>query len=158
MSDQRFIRVSVKAIIVRDGQVLLVGYDLADGHGFHYNLPGGGAEPGEGLHEALKREAREEVSAEVDVGRLLFVVEYVPAQHANKYGVTPSLGLYFHCALRPGNEPRQPLSPVDAQEGVYWLPLAELHHAPLLPDIGARIQTAIAGNPTMTDPFVADWQ
>jgi len=151
-------RVSVKAIIVRDGKVLLVGYDLDDGYGFHYNLPGGGVELGEGLHEALQREAREEVNAEIDVGRLLFVIEHVPAHHANKYGVTQSLGLYFHCTLRSGSEPRQPLSPVDEQEGVYWLPLSELHRAPLLPDIGERIQTAIAENSTVTDPFVADWK
>lgn len=94
-------RVSVKAVIVRDDRILLIGYDLDDGSDFHYNLPGGGVKLGEGLHEALRREVREEAGADIDVGPLLFVAEYVPAHKNNKYGLTQSLQLFFCCTLCP---------------------------------------------------------
>lgn len=162
MSEPQAIRVSVKAVLVREGQILLIGYDLDDAAGFHYNLPGGGVKSGEGLQEALKREVREEASAEIDVGPLLFVLEYVPAHHNGKYGPVQSLQLFFSCTLRPGSSPKQPVSPIDAQHGVYWLPLSELHDAPLLPGIGRQIQTALSSNrpaadPLITDAFITDW-
>lgn len=40
------IRVSVRAVIVRDGAILLSEYD--DENGLHYNLPGGGVEMAKG--------------------------------------------------------------------------------------------------------------
>lgn len=158
MNEHQGIRVGVKAVIVREGQILLIGYDLDDGYGFHYNLPGGGVERGEGLREALRREVQEEAGAEVEVGRLLFVTEYVPARHDGKYGPVQSLTVFFRCVLRPGSEPGQPQDLVDAQEGVSWLPLSELPHAPLLPNIGAQIQAVLADGVAEADPFLADWR
>lgn len=152
------IRVGASAVIVRDESVLLIGYDLDDGSGFHYNFPGGGVEAGEGLHETVQREAWEEAGAEVTVGPLLFVTEYIPSQHNNQYGVTQKLSLFFRCTLRPGSEPQQPQSPIDAQAGVYWVPLADLPTVPLLPGIGARVQAALAQETGKTDPFISDWQ
>src|SRR3712207_8409262 len=49
-----------------EGAVLMVEYDE---WGLHYNLPGGGLERGESLHEGVRREVLEETSAEVEVGR-----------------------------------------------------------------------------------------
>jgi len=157
MAEPQAIRVSVKAVIVRDNQILLIGYDLSDGAGFHYNLPGGGVKLGEGLHEALTREVREEASTEVDVGPLLFVTEYVPAHLENKYGLIQSLQLFFHCTLHLGSSPEQPGSPVDDQAGVYWLPLSELHSAPLLPNIGKQLQETLSGGLPSVNPFIAEW-
>lgn len=157
MTEPQAIRVSVKAVIVRASHILLIGYDLDDGAGFHYNLPGGGVKIGEGLHEALTREVREEAGAEIDVGPLLFVTEYVPAHSENRYGLIQSLQLFFHCTLRFDSEPEQPGSPIDDQSGVYWLPLSELHAAPLLPPIGRRIQQAILEGIPAMDPFIAEW-
>ena len=157
MTEPQAIRISVKAVIVREDQILLIGYDLDDGAGFHYNLPGGGIEIGEGMHEALRREVWEEANACVDVQQLLFVTEYVPSHLNDKYGSSQSLQLYFHCTLRLGSSPEQPLTPIDDQAGVYWLPLSELHSAPLLPNIGRQIQDAFSGSLPAADPFIADW-
>ena len=57
-----------RAAIVRDDAILLVAFDGENG--FHYNLPGGGVEPGERLYDAARREAREETAAEVEVKEL----------------------------------------------------------------------------------------
>ncbi len=157
MTEQQGIRISVKAVIVREDQILLIGYDLEDGAGFHYNLPGGGVKLGEGLHDALRREVREEAGAEIEVGPLLFVTEYVPAHSGSKYGLTQSVQMFFSCTLRPGSRPEQPFAPIDDQTGVYWIPLSGLHFAPLLPNIGRQIQAAFSEGFPAVNPFIADW-
>ena len=65
----------VAAVIVHDGKILATqrGYgDYAGG----WEFPGGKIEPGEHPEEALKREIREELDAEVEVGRRLITVSY----------------------------------------------------------------------------------
>ncbi len=149
---QQNIRVGVNAAIVRDGAILLVEFDDAQS-GLHYNLPGGGVEAGEALHEALRREVREETCAEVDVGPLLLVWEYVPARYADLYGQTQKLGLIFACALREGSQPRLPEQPDPNQTGVRWVPLADLPETPLLPHISERLIAALRALPR-PDPFI----
>ncbi|MBK9126111.1 MAG: NUDIX domain-containing protein [Chloroflexi bacterium] len=70
------IRVSASAVIIRGGHILLVKFD--DNTGPHYNLPGGGADPGETAEEACIREVYEEADARIDIGRLMLVREYEP--------------------------------------------------------------------------------
>ena len=65
----------VAAIIVHDGKILATqrGYgDYAGG----WEFPGGKIEPGEQPEEALRREIREELDAEIEVGRHLVTVSY----------------------------------------------------------------------------------
>ncbi len=158
MSHTQDIRVGASAVIVRNEAVLLIGYDLDDGSEFHYNFPGGGVQTGEGLHEAVQREAWEEAGAEVEVGPLLFVTEYVPSRHDNRYGTAQKLSLFFSCTLRPGSEPQQPEMPIDTQAGVYWVPLSDLPFIPLLPNISLRVQAALSGKASGEDTFISDWQ
>lgn len=68
------IRVRPTALVLRDESVLLVEY--VDENGLHYNLPGGGAEPGESIVEGALRELREETTLEAQVGPVAFVYEY----------------------------------------------------------------------------------
>ena len=105
MSEQNAIRVSVKAVIVRNEQILLIGYDLEDGCGFHYNLPGGGVEIGEGLHEALRREVREEASADIEVGPLTLI----EAQEGTRW--LPISDLQTRRCFRTSANRYRPLSP-----------------------------------------------
>jgi len=78
----------VAGIAVHDGHVLL----HRAVHDAYWALPGGRVEAMETAMQALVREMREEIQADVRVGRLVFVVEnyfaYADRQHHE-------LGLYF---------------------------------------------------------------
>lgn len=78
----------VAAIIHKDGRILATqrGYgEFKD----KWEFPGGKMEAGESQEEALRREIREELDAEIDVGELLYTVEY-------DY---PEFHLTMHCYL-----------------------------------------------------------
>jgi ADP-ribose pyrophosphatase YjhB (NUDIX family) len=59
----------VSGLVVRDGRVLLVKRGKEPYKGC-WSLPGGGVEPGESLHEAVRREMHEETGLDVEVGRV----------------------------------------------------------------------------------------
>lgn len=115
------IRVSASAVIVRGGHILLVKFD--DDTGPHYNLPGGGADPGETAEEACIREVYEETDAHIRIGRLMLVREYEPVRCRNALGKRHKLNLVFEGVLLPGSEPRLPRKPDPYQVGVEWVPL-----------------------------------
>lgn len=129
------IRVRVGAVIVRDSVIVLVEYD-DDKSGRHFNLPGGGVNEGETLHDALRREILEETCMEIDVGRLLLVWEYVPPRQAKKYGPRHEIGLVFLCKPHSGSEPRLPEVPDENQVDARWVLIEDLPHLPLLPEVG----------------------
>ena len=74
--------------MVRDGQVFASQRGYGDFKGW-WEFPGGKIEPGETPQEALVREIREELAAEIKVGDLLETVEW-------DY---PSFHLTMHCFL-----------------------------------------------------------
>lgn len=78
----------VAAVMVRDGQVFASQRGYGDFKGW-WEFPGGKIEPGETPQEALVREIREELAAEIKVGDLLETVEW-------DY---PSFHLTMHCFL-----------------------------------------------------------
>lgn len=78
----------VAAVIVRDGHVFATQRGYGEWQGW-WEFPGGKMEPGESPQEALVREIREELDAEISVGRLLETVEW-------DY---PKFHLTMHCFL-----------------------------------------------------------
>jgi 8-oxo-dGTP diphosphatase len=56
---------AVSAAIIRDNRVLIVRRAKTPSEGL-YTLPGGGVEPGESLHEAIKREVKEEAGITIE--------------------------------------------------------------------------------------------
>lgn len=71
----------VAAIIIKDGQVFATQRGYGEWKGW-WEFPGGKMEPGESPQEALKREIREELEAEITVGQFLETVEWdYPAFH-----------------------------------------------------------------------------
>ena len=65
----------VAGVVVRGGRVLATCRGRGEWRGW-WEFPGGKLEPGESLEDALRRELREELDLEVEVGRRLDVVDY----------------------------------------------------------------------------------
>ena len=78
----------VAAIIIRGGSVFATQRGYGDWKGW-WEFPGGKIEPGESPQEALVREIREELDAEISVGELLETVEW-------DY---PNFHLTMHCLI-----------------------------------------------------------
>ncbi|KEK24906.1 NUDIX domain-containing protein [Bacillus gaemokensis] len=131
------IRVRAGAVIIENDSILLIEFN--DENGLHYNLPAGGAEPGETVIDAVQREAKEEASVDVEVGSLAFAYEYAPHLNANKYGPIHSLCLMFECKIQDGSAPKMPANPDPNQTDVKWIPLSELHTIILYPNIKDHI-------------------
>ena len=78
----------VAAIIIKDGQVFATQRGYGEFQGW-WEFPGGKMEAGESPQEALKREIREELDAEIEVKELLETVEW-------DY---PNFHLTMHCFI-----------------------------------------------------------
>ncbi len=136
MAGLRF-RNSIKAVIIRDGRLLVTVNK--DPWGEFLLLPGGGQEFGETMTQALERECREELSCAVIVGDLLGIREYIGAHQ--EFAATDSdihqVEVMFACELAPGCEPHIGDCADDegdwAQTGVMWVPLGELSQHRIYP-------------------------
>jgi ADP-ribose pyrophosphatase YjhB (NUDIX family) len=127
------IRTAAKAIIVRDGRLLL--NRCRDATGEWFALPGGGQEVGESLPETLVRECREEIDAEVEVLGLLFVRDYIVAHHDFSYldEAEHQVEFLFECRVPADYRPRSGSGPDRHQEGVAWLGHEELQRVRVYP-------------------------
>ncbi|HIR62168.1 MAG TPA: (deoxy)nucleoside triphosphate pyrophosphohydrolase [Candidatus Coprenecus avistercoris] len=122
-------RIEVVAAVIHDG-----GRILATQRGYgefkdKWEFPGGKMEAGESREEALRREIREELDTEINIGKLLCTVEYdYPAFHLTMHCylcsvVSGTLVLKEHESAR--------WLPAEALESVDWLP-ADLQILPII--------------------------
>ncbi|MHC4480325.1 MAG: NUDIX domain-containing protein, partial [Planctomycetota bacterium] len=128
-----FLRNAAKAIIVEDGRLLALKCRARAG--LYYILPGGGQQPGETLVEALVREVREEVGAEVSVGGLAHVREYIARNHefADQEPDVHSIEFCFECRLEGRPDVERQTAPDQTQIGFEWLELDRLASYPFWP-------------------------
>ena len=109
----------VAAIIIKDGKVFATQRGYGEWKGW-WEFPGGKMEPGESLQEALKREIREELEAEIAVGELLETVEWdYPAFHLTMH--------CFVCSLISKD------MRLNEHEAAAWLTKETLHTVKWLP-------------------------
>ncbi|WP_246021941.1 NUDIX domain-containing protein [Paenibacillus zeisoli] len=125
-------------MIIDNDSILLVEYDE---RGVHYNLPGGGLEPGETVVEGVKREVLEETGAEIEVGPLALVYEMAPHKQSGDYNDNPEHGLHliFECKLTSSSLPQLPPHPDPHQTTIKWIPINELDRVILIPNINEQI-------------------
>lgn len=128
------IRNSVKAIIIENGRILLTKNE--DHLGIFYLLPGGGQEHGELMTEALKRECMEEISADISIGDIKFIREYIGKNHefAEWDSEIHQIEYMFECKLLSDAELVTGTVPDSMQVGVEWLDLKLLGEYRIYPN------------------------
>ncbi|HWA07748.1 MAG TPA: NUDIX domain-containing protein [Ignavibacteria bacterium] len=133
MIESEDIRVSAKAIIITDNKLLTAKKE--DENGFFYTIPGGGQNHSESLEQALVRECREEISVEVKMKRLLFIRDYIGANHEfpeHAARRVHQLDIMFEADIISGT-PQNGHEPDNGQISVEWLPLEEIENFRLYP-------------------------
>lgn len=143
------IRNAVRAVIVRDGAVLMQK-KWAQAKGAWYTLPGGGQGVAETLDAALIRECEEEIGVRVEVGELLSVADFFKQRDTTYPSTRHLVEIYFACQVPVKYQPTSGSHPDKHQVDVVWLPLDQLSDAPLYPKDLARhlppiIEAARAG-------------
>ncbi|EIJ78046.1 NUDIX hydrolase [Bacillus methanolicus PB1] len=121
------VRNSARAVLIKNNNVLVV--KVKEPYGECYFLPGGGQEYGENLRDTVQRECLEEIGAEIEVGDMLFVREYIGKNHdfAQYDGMIHQVDYVFFCHLKdPQQEIKTEINPDEGQIEVEWLPLNNL--------------------------------
>lgn len=134
----RGIRNTVKAVIIENKRLLFNKMAENDTGEIYYNLPGGGQAPGETLAEALKRECLEEVGAEVAVGDLVMLRDYIGEHHkfAYKHQGVHLVEFMFTCRLLspPCKEKASELDAhQDTEQPHRWMTFEEMQRENIYP-------------------------
>lgn len=109
----------VAAVICKDGKIFATQRGYGEWKDW-WEFPGGKVEPEETHTDALKREIREELDTEIEVGDLLTTVEYdYPKFHLTMYCYICSV-INGQLLLREHEDARWLAS--DEMESVKWLP------------------------------------
>jgi 8-oxo-dGTP diphosphatase len=153
IDDMSGVRLSVKAIIVRDGQLLALKCRDDDDDGDWYMLPGGGQSNGETVSQALERECFEETGCTIRVGSLRFVRDYIARNHefAHSSGDFHAVELWFECELVSG--PGAPTQPDTPQIGIEWLALSSIDSYRLYPKV---LRAVLVGERSDTPVLLGD--
>lgn len=77
MEKQAHIRPRVGGICIENDTVLMLKHEPGFGLPYFWLPPGGGIEMGETMENALKREFLEETGLEIEVGKLLFINQFI---------------------------------------------------------------------------------
>ena len=135
------IRVSARAIVIDQDKILLNHFN----NGAYYNTPGGGIEEKENARMAVVREVREETGLEVEVGDLVFTLEYEPHNSGYIYGNGHHISFFFRCKLLGSNQLLTPEIPdfdpsnPEITSQPVWVPLVQLPEINLLPSVNKNL-------------------
>jgi ADP-ribose pyrophosphatase YjhB (NUDIX family) len=128
---------SVGVVVVRDHQALLIrrGNEPARGR---WSIPGGVIETGELLHDAARRELREECGIEIEVGPMLQIFESVTRDPEGRvrfhYIILDLLGRHASGEVTPGGDV------LDAS----YVSADELDALDVLPDAAKLVREVLA--------------
>lgn len=148
------IRNSNKAIIIKNGKILLTLNNNGDGD--FYCLPGGGQEHSETVHESLMRECVEETGVQIKIGELIYVRDYIAGNH--EFALSDSnahqVELMFLCEIINEDNLGKIEVPDNWQTGVEWVEISRLNEIiiypsalkKLIPNIGKEKQSIYLGD------------
>lgn len=127
------IRTAARAVIIHDGKLLLV--KMQDRRGVFYILPGGGQRPGETLEQAVERECQEETGCQVEVGKLLYIREYIGKNHtfSKSHRRFHQLEAVFEARITSRDNFGTGSENDKKQIGLSWIPVTELPHIEFYP-------------------------
>ncbi|MDX1334315.1 MAG: NUDIX domain-containing protein [Gammaproteobacteria bacterium] len=126
------IRNGVRAVIIRNDHLLLLRKEYDDGL-LRYVLPGGSQDLGETLEDALKRECREEIGAEVELCELIYLADFFKPRGTEPQTFRQQVEYFFTCTLSDSYETRNGHRPDRHQVGVEWQPVRQLADINLFP-------------------------
>jgi ADP-ribose pyrophosphatase YjhB (NUDIX family) len=130
-------RVRAAAIIIEDGRLLLIAH-RKEGQ-VYWLLPGGGVDFGESLKEALRRELREELGIDADVGDIAFVCDSIDPDSRRHI-----INICFQCCCKRGT-----LS-LGSEKRLYdfgFFAKKELRSMVIFPPIKKQLLSLLAGTP-----------
>ena len=126
--------IRVYGLLIREGQVL-VNDEVIRGRKVR-KFPGGGLELGEGTHEGLKREFREELGLEIRVSAHFYTTDYFVK---SAWDDSQVISIYYRVEAVAEDFVLQNLFP--EAEVTRWVPLADIREA----DFTLPIDKTVAG-------------
>lgn len=123
---EKVFRHSVKAIIIKDNQLLVESVDY--GRGRYCKLPGGGHEWGETIKETIIRECKEELNVEVKPLRLVLVRDYIAKNHEQSFDLDcfHLEELMFECEVDDFSTLSNGYEPDSNEQKIKWIKLDDL--------------------------------
>ena len=127
------IRTAARALMIRDGKILLV--KMKDHRGVFYILPGGGQKAGETLQQAVERECSEETGCKIKAGKLAYIREYIGKNHtfSKSHRRFHQLEAVFHCEIVCDQNFGLGCEHDKKQVGLTWMPLEDIPDTELYP-------------------------
>lgn len=153
------IRISAKAVIVSDGAILLTrNLHPDDPDGDFYLLPGGGQRHGESLTACLRREVREETGYPVAVGDVLWIRDYIGANHefAEHERDVHQVEVMFSCSIDATADVSEPTEPDSWQLSVDWVPIAGVSRIRIFPSALVPHVVALAAHGSHGPHYLGD--
>ena len=108
------------ALIIEQGKILVTQRKKDSSHGLLWEFPGGKVKKGEEPRDALRRELKEELDVEVEVGMIFDTIFY-------SYPEYPILLLVYRCRIEKGS-----LKPIGCHD-LRWVNLRELEKLAMPP-------------------------
>lgn len=131
----RHIRNAVRAILIEDGKILLCKY--IDKKGEFFACIGGGQDPFEDMHTALRRECREEINHEIKIGDLAFVREAIfdNDDGSEKTETIHQIEYFFLCTLVENQAVYEGNHPDANALGIEWVSFDRLKDIRVYPAV-----------------------